>query len=181
VALQDRPDARGGDDDPHGGQFAVDAAVAPLGILLRQSEHHGRGPLRDSRSTWPAVRVGPALGDEIPVPAQQGGRLNEEVSETLAGEQSCQSGQHRPVRRLGRRSVHLASQHCYLVAQHDGEIGVTAEDESDQLEDAPERPREEREGHSRMLAAPGASRQSAGRRPRMAFSVDTRSSHPAPV
>jgi hypothetical protein len=46
-----------------------------------------------------------------------------------------------------------------------------------QLEDAPERPIEEREGHSRMLAAPGASRQSAGRRARMAFSARTTHQH----
>ena len=93
-----------------------------------------------------------------------------------AGEQSCESRQHRPVRRLQRWSAHLASQDRHLVAQHDdldGEIGVTAEDASDELEDAVERPVEEREGRGRMLAAPESSRQSAGRRPRMAFSAPT--------
>jgi hypothetical protein len=91
------------------------------------------------------------------VPAQQGFWSDEGASETPAREQSCQSRQHRPVRRLQRRSVDLASKDRHLVTQDhdlDGEIGVMAEDESDQLEDAPERPIEEREGHSRMLAAP---------------------------
>ena len=163
MAFQDRPDARGGDDDPHGGQFAVDAAVAPGWVLLRQAEHHGRGSLRDAWSTWPAVREGPALGDEIPVPAQQGCRLDEEVSETLAGEQSCQSRQHRSICWLQHGSVDLASEHRHLVAQDhdlDREVCISATDEADQLEDAPERPGEEREGHGRMLAAPGVSRQS---------------------
>ena len=120
--------------------------------------------------------VGPALGDEVSVPAQQGRRLDEEVPEMLAGEQSCESRHRRPVRRVQRRSVDLAPQYRHLVAQHDdldGEIGVTTEDESDELEDAAERLVEEREGHGRMLAAPESRRQSAGRRPWMAFSAPT--------
>jgi hypothetical protein len=60
----------------------------------------------------------------------------------LAGEQPFESRHHRPVRRAQRRSVDPAPQYHHLDAQHDdldGEIGVTAEDESDQLEDAAER------------------------------------------
>ena len=75
----------------------------------------------------------------------------------------------------GRRTW-IHSQDRHLVAQHDdldGEIGVTAEDESDELEDAAERPVEEREGRGRMLAAPESSRQRAGRRLRMACSART--------
>jgi hypothetical protein len=77
------------------------------------------------------------------VPAQQGRRLDEEAPETLAGEQSYEPRQHGPVRRLERRSVDLAPPDCHLVAQHDdldGQIGVTAADEPDELEDAAERP-----------------------------------------
>ncbi|MHB1787467.1 MAG: hypothetical protein ACYCS7_15290, partial [Acidimicrobiales bacterium] len=84
-----------------------------------------------------------ALGDDVPVPTQQGCRLDEEVPETLAGEQSCQCRQHRSICRLQRRSMDLAAQDRYLVAQHDhldGEIAVTATDEADDLEDAAERP-----------------------------------------
>jgi hypothetical protein len=98
--------------------------------------------------------------------AQQGCRLDEEASEMLAEEQSCESRQHRPVRRLQCRSVDLAAQDRHLVAQHDdldGEFGVTAEDESDELEGTAERPVEEREGHGRMLAPLGVSRQSPAR------------------
>jgi len=75
--------------------------------------------------------------------------VDEEASETLALKQSRESCQHRPVRRLQRRSLDLAPQHCYLVAQHDdldGQIGILVENGSGQLEDARERPIEEREG-----------------------------------
>ena len=102
--------------------------------------------------------------------------MDEEVPEMLAGEQSYESRHRRPVRRVQRRSVDLVPQYRHLVAQHDdldGEIGVTAKEESDQLEDAVERPVEEREGHGRMLAAPESSRQSAGRRLRMALWAPT--------
>ena len=70
------------------------SAVVPVGTAGRP----GR--------LWGVV---PALGDEVPAPAQQGCRLDEEMPETLVGEQSCQSGQHCSICRLQRWSVHLAS------------------------------------------------------------------------
>jgi hypothetical protein len=143
VALQDRPDARGRDDDAHGGELTVDAAVAPVRVLLREAEYQCSGSLGDGRSTHPAVGIGPALGDEVAVPAQQGCRLDEEVPTTLAGEQPCERGQHRSIRRLERRSMDLASEDCHLVAQDDDldrEIRFSAANESDQLEDTAERP-----------------------------------------
>jgi len=48
----------------------------------------------------PAVWVGPALGDEVTVPAQQRGRLDEAPSLAKAREQSQQAGKHGPVGRL---------------------------------------------------------------------------------
>jgi len=85
------------------------------------------------------VRVSPALGDDVPVPSQRSVRLDEEVPETPAGKQTCRSRQYRPIRLFQRRSMNLAPQDRHLVAHHDdldGDIGVTAEDESDQLQDA---------------------------------------------
>jgi len=150
VALQGRPDARACDDDAHGGQFAVDAAVAPSRVLLRQPHDERRRSLRDGRSTGSAVRVGPALSDKVPVPAQQSFWSDEEASASSAGEQSCQSRQHGSIRWLRRGSVHLASEERHLVAQHndlDREVRISATDEADQLQDAAVRPVEEREGH----------------------------------
>ena len=166
MTLQDRPDVRGGHDDAHGGEFAVDPAIAPLRILLRRPEDERGGSLRDARPTGPAVGIGPAFGDEVPVLAQQNFWLDEEAPETLAGEQSREPSQHRSIRRLQHRLVDLASEDCHLVAQHDdldGEIRVAVTDESDELKDTAERPVEEREGHRWMLSAPESRRQSAAR------------------
>jgi hypothetical protein len=77
------------------------------------------------------------------MPAQQGCRLNEEAPETLAEEQSRQPSQHRSVGGLQYRSVDLASEHRNFMSHHDdfdGEVGVRATDEPDQLENAAERP-----------------------------------------
>ena len=97
------------------------------------------------------------------MPAQQGCWLDEEASESSAGEQPRQPGQHRSICRLERRSVDLASEDYHLVAQHhdlDGEVRVAAAEESDELEGTAERSVEQREGHRWMLATPGASCQS---------------------
>jgi hypothetical protein len=109
------------------------------------------------------VRVGPVLGDEAPVPAQQSFWSDEEVPESPAGEQTCEPRQNRSICRLQRRSMDLAPQDRHLVVQHDdldSEVRIFASDQSDELQDTAERPVEEREGHGRMLAAPGVSRQS---------------------
>jgi len=67
------------------------------GLLARPEDERGIS-LPDARSTGPAVRVRPVPSDEGPVPAQQGCRLDEEASETPAGEELRQPGQHRSVR-----------------------------------------------------------------------------------
>lgn len=95
----------------------------------------------------------------------------------LAGEQSCESRQHGPIRRLERWPMNLAAENCHLVTQHDhpdGEIRVSATHESDELEGAAERPIEEGQGHRRMLSALESKCQSAGRRPWMTFPAPTR-------
>jgi hypothetical protein len=77
------------------------------------------------------------------VPAHQGCRLDENAPESSAWEQPRQPGQYRPIRWLECRTWHLASEDRYLVAQHDnldGEIGIAATEESDDLEDPAERP-----------------------------------------
>jgi hypothetical protein len=56
------------------------------------------------------------------------------------------------------RTVDLAPEDCYLVAQHDdldGEVFVTAAHEPDQLEDTAERLVEERERHFPIFAGAG--------------------------
>jgi hypothetical protein len=41
VALEDFPDRGGGELDAEGGQFAVDASVAPVRVLPRQAQDEG--------------------------------------------------------------------------------------------------------------------------------------------
>ena len=90
------------------------------------------------------------------MPAQQGGRLDQQAVLPAA---SKEGGEDCPVGRLQRWAVDLASQHRHLMAQHDDldrQVRVLATGEPDQLQDATERPVQERDGHSRMLAASGA-------------------------
>ncbi|MHB8289153.1 MAG: hypothetical protein ACYDEY_07950 [Acidimicrobiales bacterium] len=96
------------------------------------------------------------------MPTQQGCQLDEEVPETLAGEQSCESRQHRPIRRCERWSVRLASEDRHLVTQDydlDREVRVSATDEADQLQHAAERPVEQRNERARVPDARRARRQ----------------------
>ena len=149
MTLQDRPDARGGDDDTHGGELTVDSAVAQFGSLARRSTTAVVPSAMGGRPGRPWEWV-QRLATRSRCQAQKSCRLDEEVPETLAGEQSCQSGQHRSICWLERRAVHLASEDRHLVAQHDdfdGEVRISATDEADQLKYAAVRPVEEREGH----------------------------------
>ncbi len=64
------------------------------------------------------------------MPAQQGGGLTEEAGPVKPKEESPQSNQHSPIRRLQRRAMYLASEHRYFVVQPDhldSEVGVLAE------------------------------------------------------
>jgi len=111
--------------------------------------------------------VGPALCAQVAMPAQQRGRLDEAPSVAKAREQSPQAGQDGPVGRLAVPAVDLASEYRDLVEQDydlDCEVAVLTEREPDQLEDATERPVQEREDHRQMLAASGAGRQSPAHR-----------------
>jgi len=86
--LQDRPDARWGDGDAHGGELAMDPLVAPGRVLTSQPDDEGGCGCGDRGSTGPTVWVGPASADEVAVPAQQRGRLDEEASATGSWEKA---------------------------------------------------------------------------------------------
>ena len=86
--LQDRPDARWGDGDAHGGELAMDPSVAPGRVLTSQSNDEDGYGCGDRGSTGPTVWVGPASADEVAVPAQQRGRLDEEASATGSWEKA---------------------------------------------------------------------------------------------
>ena len=87
--------------------------------------------------------IGPAPGNQVAVPAQERGRLDEAPSLVKAREQSPQSGQHGPIGWLQHWTLDRAWEYRDFVAQDDDldrKIGVLATGETDQLEDATERP-----------------------------------------
>ena len=92
------------------------------------------------------------------MPTQQSFRLNEEVPESSAREQLCECRQNCPICWFQHWSLYLSSEDCHLVAQHDDlncEVGISSTNESDQLEDAAERPVREGEGSRPDPRRPG--------------------------
>jgi hypothetical protein len=69
--LQDPPDSRGGHGMAESDQLALDPSVAPAGILAGHPQHESSDRRCGGWSAWSSVRVGPAAGDEVGVPAQQ--------------------------------------------------------------------------------------------------------------
>jgi len=70
--LEDRPYGGGGDSVAEADQLAVDAAVAPVGILSGHPQHQRPDRWCDGWSAGVSPRVGPVAGDHLGVPAQQG-------------------------------------------------------------------------------------------------------------
>jgi hypothetical protein len=70
--LQDLPYRRRGDRMAEPDELAVDAAVAPPWVLSGHPQHQRPQGLRDGWSAGLSSRIGPAAGDQLGVPAQQG-------------------------------------------------------------------------------------------------------------
>src|SRR3954452_8591873 len=84
--LQDGPDGRGADPVAQPGELAVDSPVPPRRILGGQARDEGAQAGGDGRSTGPDGRRCPAAGDELAVPAQDGGRGDEQAEAAGRGE-----------------------------------------------------------------------------------------------
>jgi hypothetical protein len=84
--VQDRPDGRGADPVAEAGEFAVDASISPGGILGGQADDEGAQAGGDGWSTGLGRLSGPAAGDELAVPAQDGGRGDEQPEAAADGE-----------------------------------------------------------------------------------------------
>jgi hypothetical protein len=96
----------------------VGFSLTSRGTQATQLGRHGR--------TATPVWVGPAAPDQVAMPAQQRGRLHEQLAPGWTGQQPHQPGQHRPacpVRPVHPRPGHLAWQHRDLLPQHQ-QIGV---------------------------------------------------------
>jgi len=86
--VQDVPDGGGADLVAEAGEFAVDASISPGGVLGGQTDDQGTQAGGDGRSTGPDGLGGPAAGDELAVPAQDGGRGDEQPEASADRKQS---------------------------------------------------------------------------------------------
>ena len=85
AALQDLPDGGGGDPVAESDELTLDASVAPGRVLPGHPQHQGPDRLRGGWAAWLSSRVGPAAGDEVGVPAQQGSRGHQPQPAQLGG------------------------------------------------------------------------------------------------
>jgi hypothetical protein len=72
--LQDLSDGGGGDPLAESDQLALDTSVTPRRVLPGHPQHQRPDGLRDGRTTGLPPRIGPAVSDQVGVPAQQGSR-----------------------------------------------------------------------------------------------------------
>ena len=116
--IQDLPDGAGRDLVAQADQFALDPAVPPRQVLRGQPQHQLADLSVDRWPARPGTGVRPMPSNELPVPAKEGRRGDNERRPLLAGQQPRQGGQDHPVGRLQLGAAYLAAQHCYLVAEN---------------------------------------------------------------
>jgi hypothetical protein len=116
-SVEDRPDGGGADVVAESGEFAVDAAIPPRRIFGGQAHDQGTQVGRDGRSTWTGRCRCPAPGDELAMPAQDGGRGDERAEAAGRGEQSGERGDQGAVGPAHPRARGAPSEHGELVTQ----------------------------------------------------------------
>ena len=124
-SMQDLPD--GGRRDRHAelGQFAVDAAVSPQRILLRQADDEAA----DARSCSRAAGRAPLARVVLPATSLRcqassaAGVIGKMAAQRLRGYVPCQRGEPQPVSRPVPDPAGVAAQHRVLVAAHE-QLGI---------------------------------------------------------
>jgi hypothetical protein len=135
--------------------------MSPSRVLPRQP-HHQRADCRPDR--WPATgrwsqpRVGPAPGDQLPMPAQQRSWADEPNIPTLPAQQTRQHRQHYPILGLQPRPRDLAAQHRNLMTQNEQldvlrPLPSTAE--NDQCKQTPRKRVNHRQHHPAIIPQSG--------------------------
>jgi hypothetical protein len=84
--VQNCPDGGGADLVAEADEFAVDASISPRRILGGQAHDQGAQACGDGGSPGSDGLGGPAAGDELAVPAQDGGRGDEQSAASRPGE-----------------------------------------------------------------------------------------------
>jgi hypothetical protein len=112
------PDRAGRDPVAQADQFTLDAPVAPGRVLRGQPQYQVADLLGDRWPSGSCVWVCPVPGDQLSVPAEQGGWGHEERRPIRAGQQPRQGSQYQPVSRFESGAVYLAAEHRHLVAEY---------------------------------------------------------------
>jgi hypothetical protein len=102
---------------PDAAQLAVDAAVAPRRVLPGQPQHQ-RLDLRRHCGAAAAVWIGPAAPNQVAMPSQQRGRLDEQAVPDRAWQHPRKPSQHRAVGPVEPGSGYLLAEYRDLVPQH---------------------------------------------------------------
>ena len=84
-AVEDRPDGGGSDLVAESGEFAVYASIPPGGILRGQAHDQGADTGRNGRAASADRLGGPATADELPMPAQDRRRSDQESAAATGG------------------------------------------------------------------------------------------------
>jgi hypothetical protein len=119
VAAQHGRDARLRHCDAELLQLADDAEISPPGVLPPQAAYQLHGLFGKTRTTWSAVRVGPALLDQRAVPAQDRLWADEERSPVFSRNKTGQEGNEGTVGPGEAGTSDLAVKHGELVAQYE--------------------------------------------------------------
>jgi len=117
VTAEQPADRAGRDADAKPQQLAVDALIAPAGILPGQPEDQLLNLLAYRRSSWSTTRVGPRAGHEVPVPAQQRLRPDEETGPAGSWQDAADGSEQGPVGGFELDSWSVAAEDRELVAQ----------------------------------------------------------------
>ena len=102
VGCEDLPDGGGRDFDSQGGEFTVDSAVTPAGVVARQAQDEDSNAADDGTSAglFGASDPGVAATQKVAVPTQDGVGRDDQVkpSQRWSGDHVEQGGEKRPVR-----------------------------------------------------------------------------------
>ena len=115
--MKDLPDGGGPDLVAESGEFAVDASISPAGVLGGQAEDQGTDARGDGRSAGSGRWDGPAAGDQLAVPAQDGGRGDEQAEASASGEESGEGADQGSVGPAHPGARRASLEHGELVAQ----------------------------------------------------------------
>jgi hypothetical protein len=105
--VKDLPDGGGAELVAESGELAVDATVAPGGVLGSQAQDQSTQAGRNGGSTGPSVvGGGPASGDELSVPAKDRGRGDQQAEAAACWQPPARAAMTvRSVQRIRGRGV----------------------------------------------------------------------------